>query len=153
MPSDFTEIDARLRAMFAAQDATSSREAKLKCDLVLRPPPLLSEYPLLISDEWEPFPGRSQDGKGDLVFTDGRGRYAVVEVKWMGALYAGPSQRKRRNKKRGIVRKQAKIYAVHVLSSRADAAEVRMLTFTNDPQGGGLADLGVLTPTSLVSEQ
>ena len=140
---DYLAVDAALRAEFAEADGTcGDGERQLKCDVVLRPPALLAPFGLLVSDEWEPIPGWSQGGRGDLVFTDGRGRYAVVEVKWMARLYAGPSQRKRRNRKRGKVKEQARAYAEYVLGTRADAIEVRMMTYTNDPQGGGLRDLG-----------
>jgi len=44
---------------------------------------LLPDYPYVIEDEWEVEPGRTDRGRGDLVFTDGAGCFAVVEVKWL----------------------------------------------------------------------
>jgi len=148
MMADFESRDAQLRARLLAIDGSAHGEEQLKCDVVLRTPSLLAPFPFLVSNEWEPIPGWPQGGKGDLVFTDGGGRYAVVEVKWMAPLYSGPSQKKRRNKKRGKVKRQAQIYAIHVLQVCTDALEVRMMTYTNDPQRPGLHDLGALARPS-----
>eukprot|EP00762_Andalucia_godoyi_P004792 ANDGO_07249.mRNA.1 hypothetical protein len=40
-------------------------------------------HPFLVEYEWEVAESRTDMGKGDLVFTDGGGRFAVVEVKFI----------------------------------------------------------------------
>ncbi len=143
MATNIEDEDAGLRARFAARDGSCAGEDQLKCDLVLRPPALLAAFPLVVSDEWEPVPGRTEYGRGDLVFADGRGHYAVVEVKWMNPPGDGRTARRRRNRKRDVAPVQAWRYASLLLKVRPDAIDVRVMAFTNDWQHPGLIDLGL----------
>ncbi|KKM62655.1 hypothetical protein LCGC14_1519480 [marine sediment metagenome] len=43
--------------------------------------PELSEFKFVYDYEWEVEPGRSDKGKGDLIFTDGHSNYLIVECK------------------------------------------------------------------------
>jgi Holliday junction resolvase-like predicted endonuclease len=69
------------------------------------------EYPLLIEYEWEVQESRTDRGRGDLVFTDGHGRFAVVEVKMIqGETLTGPTARANRNQNRKKLEEQASFY-------------------------------------------
>ncbi|WP_104545313.1 hypothetical protein [Chroococcidiopsis sp. TS-821] len=83
---DKSEIEHRnhvLRRYFSGRDWDRNNKYTLKRQLVLSSHQLLPNYPYVIEDEWEVEAGRTDKGRGDLVFTDGTGCFAVVEVKWI----------------------------------------------------------------------
>ncbi len=82
--------DRVLKAYFAGRDWDESPEFVLKREFVLRSLEFLPEYPLAWDDEWEVEPGQSDEGKGDLVLTDGTGRFAVVEFPLSDMYQVGP---------------------------------------------------------------
>ncbi len=138
----YAHRDRVMRAYFKGRDWDENPEFLLKRRLVLAGDPLLNDFPFLIDDEWEVVAGASNAGKGDLLFADGSGRFAVVEVKWMNATGGGRSARTARNQKRRGVRSQAWSYAVQVLQGFQDAREVRAMVLTDDWRDPGLRDLG-----------
>ena len=90
--------DVVLRAFFAGKDWDENPEFKLKRALVLNVPAELSRFSFLVDDEWEVEPGNTNLGRGDLLFTDGEGAFAVVEVKFIdlgrpGVFRVGPDGR------------------------------------------------------------
>jgi hypothetical protein len=103
--------DQVLRAYFKGRDWDSNEEYLLKQKLILRSDRLLPEYQYVIEDEWEVESGRVDRGCGDLVFTDGLRRFAVVEVKWIDFQSEGKTARTKRNKKKNTVEEQAIKYA------------------------------------------
>lgn len=76
-------------------------EAKLEERLLKSPPACLRGFPYLHLREWN----TSDPGKGDLVFTDGRGLFAVVEVK-----YINQQNKNNKSQKRRKVIEQAQTY-------------------------------------------
>jgi len=132
--ADLERRNQVLRAYFEGRDWDDNNENALKRDLVRRSHELLPAYPLLIDDEWEVEPNRTQDGKGDLLFTDGAGRYAVVEVKWLDLTTSGKTPRTSRTKKRQKVKDQAADYA-HALARRLETfTQIEGYWFTNEYQ-------------------
>jgi hypothetical protein len=102
--------DEVLRAYFQGRDWDKNEEYLLKRKLILDSDQLLPEYQYVIEDEWEVESGRADQGCGDLVFTDGSGHFAVVEVKWID-LKSSDTASNKRTKKRKAVKEQAIIYA------------------------------------------
>ena len=128
-----TEAERRdrvLRAYFAGRDWDEGAEAKLTRELALASREVLPDYPFLIDCEWEEVPGRTQDGRGDLLFTDGEGRYAVVEVK--SILGSGQNTNRRTQ-----VEKQARRYLA-AARKRFPGEEVEAFVYTDDPMCPGL---------------
>ncbi len=124
--------DRILRAFFVGNDWNTNPEFALKRDLVLRSAELLSEYPLLVDDEWEVVPGHTGSGRGDLLFTDGNGSFAVVEVKFIDVGRTGATARAKRTDSRGAVRDQAVSYARAVAWRHRPALPVLAAYHTNE---------------------
>lgn len=136
---NFSAIEHRdrvLRAYFEGRDWDENQEYLLKRDLVLNSDELLPAYPYLIEHEWEER-GRTHRGRGDLVFTDGLGHFAIIEVKWLDFNRKGKNSAIRRNIKRKLVKSQAVRYAKSYLRLALKQLEivrqVKAFTFTNEP--------------------
>jgi len=69
----------------------------------------INKYPYLYKYEYEVVSGRSDFGKGDLIFTDGKNGFCIAEVKHLNN-DSGRNARARRNTKRRYVRYQARYY-------------------------------------------
>ena len=130
--SDIQHRDQVLRAYFQGRDWDKNQEYRLKQKLVLHSAELLPDYPYVFDDEWEVNENRTQDGKGDLIFTDGEGRYAVVEVKWLDLKSSGKTTRTNRTKKRQKVQEQAVIYANELKQKMGKSSQVTAYWFTNE---------------------
>jgi hypothetical protein len=103
-----------LHAYFEGKNWDKNEEFCLKRDLILNRDRLLPKYPFIIEDEWEVIDNLSNCGRGDLVFTDGEGSFAVVEVKWLDLDNLSKTAKTRREsnrKKRNKVIDQADEYA------------------------------------------
>ena len=92
---------------------------------------LLPAFPFLVLREWEVVPGASQSGVGDLVFTDGDGRYAVVEVKFLNP-GSGHTARESRRRGRQTVWWQAEHYGEKLFRRVPAALEVVCYAYTTD---------------------
>ena len=103
--------DQVLRAYFKGRDWDKNDEYLLKQKLIRCSDWLLPEYKYVIEDEWEVDAGRADQGCGDLVFTDGLGNFAIVEVKWIDSASSGSTATNKRTKKRKAVKEQAISYA------------------------------------------
>jgi hypothetical protein len=103
-------------------------ERRLKLDILRGNHPELAAFPFLCANEWEPRPGLSQWGCGDLVCTDGRGSYAVIELKWVNT---GGNRENRRKKRRKVVW-QAKKYARMWAVLHPDARRVIGFSYTEE---------------------
>ncbi len=106
--------DKVLHCYFAGRDWDENDEFILKRKLVLNRDRLLPQYSYIIEDEWDVIDSRTDFGRGDLVFTDGHGCFAVVEVKWIdldSGLRIGTTKRASNRKKRRKVEEQAIEYA------------------------------------------
>lgn len=124
--------DQVLRAYFQGRDWDDNNEFALKRHLILNSHELLPGYPLLINDEWEAEPNRNQEGRGDLLFADGKDRYAVVEVKWLDLTNSGRTTRTSRTKKRQKVKEQAVDYT-NALARRLETfVQIEGYWFTNE---------------------
>ncbi|MCU0569897.1 MAG: hypothetical protein MUF49_25410 [Oculatellaceae cyanobacterium Prado106] len=141
------DIESRHKVLctyFEGRDWDRNGEYVLKRELVLMREQLLPNYPYVIEDEWEVEPGRTDKGRGDLVFSDGMGRFAVVEVKWLDLLdheqsestRNGDTRRVSNRKKRRKVEKQAleyaKAYEETQLREDVTVLQVEAYLFTND---------------------
>lgn len=135
--------DRVLRAYFEGRDWDEAIQAKLARELVLGSPEVLPDFPFVVVYEWEEVPGRSQDGRGDLLFTDGQGRFAVVEVKSI----LGSGQNTNRRTK---VEEQAARYK-RAAQKRFDGT-VMALVYTDDPICPGLRAPWVRRPGLLSSD-
>lgn len=131
--------DQVLRAYFQGRDWDENNEYALKRYLVLNSHKLLPDYPLLIDDEWEVEPNRNQEGQGDLLFADGAGRYAVVEVKWLNLATSGRTTRGSRTKKRQKVKDQAADYSYALARRLETFIQIEGYWFTNEFQKPQLA--------------
>jgi len=103
-------------------------------EVVLRSAEFLPNYPLLIEYEWEGLPGSTTFGRGDLVFGDGSGHFAVVEVKTI----EGSGKRTNRRTK---VEEQALRYAA-AWERRHPGSVVQALVYTDDYLYPGLRTAG-----------
>ncbi|MBW4486055.1 MAG: hypothetical protein KME14_26325 [Tildeniella torsiva UHER 1998/13D] len=130
--ADMVRRDQVLRAYFAGRDWDDNNEYALKRELVRHSQELLPSYPLLIDDEWEAEPNRNQEGKGDLLFADGEGRFAVVEVKWLDLDNSGKTAKTRRTHKRKKVKDQAAEYAACLAERLKIFAQIEGYWFTNE---------------------
>lgn len=152
---DQTDIEHRdqvLRSYFRGRDWDRNSEYALKRQLVLNSMKFLPGYPYVIEDEWEVESGRTDKGRGDLVFTDGEGCFAIVEVKWIdleGIGRSGPTKRTSNRKKRRTVEQQGLDYAVDYLKilskGTAIVKRVEAYAFTNEqehPQRLNTIELG-----------
>lgn len=130
--ADMVRRDQVLRQYFAGRDWDHNNEYALKRQLVLASRELLPDYPFLIEDEWEAEPNRNQEGKGDLLFSDGEGRFAVVEVKWLDLGASGKTPKTRRTKKRKKVKDQAVNYASALAQRLQLFVQIEGYSFTNE---------------------
>jgi hypothetical protein len=106
--------DHVLHSYFYGRNWDGNDEYTLKRKLVLNRNRLLPQYPYVIEDEWDFIDSRTDLGRGDLVFTDGSGCFAVVDVKWIdinGLSRDGRTRRVSNRKKRRKVEDQAIDYA------------------------------------------
>ena len=130
-----------LRAYFAGRTWDKNPEFQLICDFINAPHNSHTAFPLVFDFEWEVAPGHPNEGRGDLLLTDGAGRFAVVEAKHIDAR-SGPTARVKRTKSRGHVREQAVQYAWAVArDSDANANEVSAFVLTPER---GLEAIAVL---------
>lgn len=140
--SEIENRDQVLRAYFNGRDWDSNNEYALKRKLVLSSHQLLPEYSYVIEDEWEVEPSRTDQGRGDLVFTDGNSCFAVVEVKWIdleGEGRTGSTKRVSNRKKRRKVEEQAieyaKAYAKKLSLEAIYVKQINAFIFTNENEG------------------
>jgi hypothetical protein len=124
--------DGILRAFFEGKDWDENEEFVLKRDLIRRSRELLPAFPFLVDDEWEVVSGMTNLGRGDLLFTDGSGNVAVVEVKFIDTGRSGSTARAKRTDSRKKVMEQARTYADHVRFRYPGVGEVRAFAYTNE---------------------
>ena len=106
--------DQVLHDYFKGRNWDNNGEYGLKRQLVINRSELLPNYPYVIEEEWEAIDNRTDLGRGDLVFTDGNGCFAIVEVKWIdldGEGKIGTTRRTSNRKKRRKVEEQSREYA------------------------------------------
>lgn len=125
--------DQVLRAYFKGRDWDRNDEYILKQKLIRCSAWLIPEYQYVIEDEWEVDAGRADQGCGDLVFTDGLGNFAVVEVKWIDVMSSGSTATNKRTKKRKAVKEQAISYAeIYKEKNLSAVNQVEAYTYTNE---------------------
>jgi hypothetical protein len=139
--------DSWRASLLSALQSTVRREPQTLSDFFAR-------FPLLWDYEWAP--PLAARGRGDLVFTDGQGAFAVVEAKHVPLARSGRAARSTRNEKRGYVQHQAlryaRLFANALQLQRAQhnkgrpsaeridekAVSVEAFVYTNDLPGGVL---------------
>jgi len=89
-------------------------------------------YQWIYDYEWEVVPGHPNQGKGDLVMTDGLGSFLVIEVKNINLLRSGRTARTKRSKSRREVGEQIKSYAIAWRNQHTKARIVLGATYTNE---------------------
>ena len=124
--------DRVLRAFFQGKDWDRNDEFMLKRNLVLRSHELLPAFPFLVDDEWDVVAGQTNNGRGDVVFADGEGAFAVVEVKYIDLERSGRTARAKRTDSRGKVLEQARTYAVAAAHRYQATGGVLALAYTNE---------------------
>ena len=125
--------DHVLRDYFKGRDWDRNNEYLLKQKLIRCSDRLLPEYQYVIEDEWEVDAGRADQGCGDLIFTDGLGNFAVVEVKWIDVKSSGSTATNKRTKKRKAVKEQAISYATIYKEKNLSAVkQLEAYTYTNE---------------------
>lgn len=136
--SGFVERDRVLRSYLAGRAWDRNPEFMLVRAFVEEGHNEIRAYPFLYDYEWEVHPGFSNGGRGDLVFTDGQGNFAVVEAKFIDNDRTGRTARVKRTKSRGQVREQALTYAAALRGILGEGAvSVRAFSLTNE---SGLVD-------------
>ncbi|WP_239112898.1 hypothetical protein [Halomicronema sp. CCY15110] len=126
--------DRVLRAYFEGRYWDGNEEFALKRELVLSSSQLLPDYPFVVDDEWEAEPNQGDRGKGDLIFTNGESRFAVVEVKWIDLVRTGKTVRTGRNRDRNKVREQAEKYRDILAAKLGPDFHVEGYYFTNEDE-------------------
>lgn len=121
--------DRVLRAYFEGRDWDEAIEAKLARELVLGSAEVLPAFPFVVDYEWDVVPGKTNNGRGDLVFADGDGGFAVVEVK---SILGSGKNTNRRTK----VEDQAARY-LRAAQARCEGNVVAFV-YTDDPMCPGL---------------
>ena len=125
-----------LRSYFEGRNWDLNSEHSLKRELVLESDRIFPQYPYVIEDEWEVTPDKSNDGKGDLVFTDAAGRFAIVEVKHINLELYGGNASTKRTSRRKVVKEQAVRYAEQYANLASDrqiyVKQVEAFIFTNE---------------------
>jgi len=71
--------------------------------------PPINKYPYIFRYEYEVNPGYSNHGKGDLIFTDGKNNFCIVEIKFLTEK-SGRNYCVKRTQKRKKVRWQERYY-------------------------------------------
>lgn len=131
--ADFLERDRVLRAYLTGRTWDQNPEFQLARGLVLDGHAELAAFHLVFDYEWEVTPGHTNGGRGDLVFTDGAGSYAVVEVKFIDKGRSGSTARSKRTDSRKRVWEQASTYAWALNAVLGEAASnIRSFTLTNE---------------------
>lgn len=128
---DCQHRDLVIRAYLEGRTWDDNPEFALLRELVVRGHELLADVPLVYDYEWESVSGRSDLGRGDLIFTDGVSTFAVVEVKYIDDR-SGKTARTKRNKSRGLVKEQAREYTAAMVARHGDMpVSVRAYAYTN----------------------
>lgn len=129
---DYAHRDRILRSYFLGKDWDENPEFRLKRELVLKAPDELARFPFLVDDEWEVSPGKTDKGRGDLLFTDGAGGFAVVEVKFIDNDRTGKTARTKRNDSRSKVVEQARRYAAELRDRLTEVVAATPFVYTNE---------------------
>lgn len=129
-----TEIEYRnkvIRTYIKNRNWDKNNEYLLKQHLILNNYQLLPQYLFVIEDEWEVECGRADLGLGDLIFTDGNGNFAVVEIKYIDNLSSGSTASNKRTKKRKMVQEQSVKYA-NIYGENNYVKSIKAFYFTNE---------------------
>ena len=92
---------------------------------------MLTKFPFTYEHEWFVYKNYANMGKGDIIMTDGKNNYLVVEFKYIDPRSAGKTQRVKRTKKRREVKDQAKFY-MDAFKKLHPNAKVFGMAYTNE---------------------
>ena len=92
---------------------------------------VLKKFPYTYEHEWFVYKNYAYMGKGDIIMTDGKNSFLVVEFKYIDPRSAGKTQRVKRTKKRKEVKEQAKFYVEAFRKSHPNA-KVSGMAYTNE---------------------
>lgn len=123
--------DQVIRTYIKNRNWDKNNEFLLKQKLLLNSDQLLPKYPFVVEDEWEVEFGRSDSGLGDLIFTDGNGNFAVVEIKYIDNLSTGHNASTKRTKKRKMVHEQSIKYA-DIYNENNFVKSIKSFIYTNE---------------------
>ncbi|MHA1124885.1 MAG: hypothetical protein ACTSO7_06555 [Candidatus Heimdallarchaeota archaeon] len=90
--------------------------------------PTLCDFPYLLEFEYEIIPGKSNLGRGDLLFSDGENNFLIVETKYLKKKTTGKTKNKNttRRKQRRKAEKQVIEYS-HDLKNKYPQAKTNSL--------------------------
>ncbi len=97
----------------------------------------LEQYPYIIDYEWEVISGLSDTGKGDLIFTDDKNNFLIIECKYLefNPLYGNKKTAgTRRTKKKKKIKEQIKKYMrsfKQIYKWNFEKTSIRGITITN----------------------
>ena len=130
------ERDRVLRAFLRDKSWDLDPEERLRNKFLLEEIariPEMASYIFLWGLEWSvEGEGVSEAGRGDAVLTDGHGRFAVLEFKYIDNTTSGATARTRRTKKRKEVLEQVKTYAAFFHRAHPSARAVAAYAVTNE---------------------
>ena len=92
----------------------------------------LKKFPYVYDYEWEVVHGHNNYGKGDLVFTDGKGNFLIVECKYIDLSDTGSTARTKRRKKRRYIEEQITRYIDAFKRKNRETKKVSGLGVTNE---------------------
>lgn len=132
MPDDeVIKRDTILQAYFFLRDWDRNGEFESVRTLVIHRREMLPSFPYVFDYEWEMTPGNPNEGRGDLLFTDGAGGYAAIEVKYIPP-ESTRNIRRRNREKREKAKEQVARYGRAVFELRPDAQRVTLMTYNNE---------------------
>jgi len=127
---EYKETDQRLRKKILTREYTPETEAEITFNITMCNI-FKHTYPYLYKHEWEVVEGRSQHGRGDLVFTNGKNSYLIVECKYINQ-NGGKTARSARRQKRRKAELQAWRYAEIFAQLTPQALQVGYVHITNE---------------------
>ena len=132
---DMKQRDDRLRSKILNNTSNHSHEFRLVQEIIKKQKTVcggrLKRYPYIFNYEYCMIPGQSNTGKGDLIFTDKRDNYMVMEVKYLDFYQSGKTAKNRRTKHRKKVKTQTKKYMKELSSFYPGAKSIKGIAYTN----------------------
>ncbi len=146
---EYKKIDKKYRAFILSNEFISSWKSNGDTTLVqsiikrqtkllngsekvnTRQEEILMKYRYIIGYEWDVVKGMTQYGVGDLLFTDGKDHYLVMEVKKL-SIFSGRNQCVARRKARRKVEEQAQHYMSEYRSINPLAKSIKGVAVASD---------------------
>ena len=92
---------------------------------------ILMKYPFVYDYEWFVEKNYSNMGRGDIVLTDGKNNFLIIEFKYIDKSLIGRTQRVKRTRKRKEVKEQATFYK-NAFKKLNPGAKCTAMAYTNE---------------------